>query len=142
MSPTDAVLLVIGAAGLAIAFWPSSAPPRDGRVLAKKLARIPWPVSHIWWEPREAYMLIRNSSLVAPPPASFEDMENPDWEAIQDSKEASADVIASMHLEDFKMECPDAVRDGKYGLQTLRWWIGRRTWERLPENQPPDPEGN
>ena len=89
----------------------------------------PYPVSYTWLESKEAYMLIRTSTLVSPLPASFEDIENPDWEDIQDHKESKADVIASMHLGDFNLECPDAVRDGKYGLQTLRWWIGKKIEE-------------
>ena len=85
-----------------------------------------YPTSTTWLGPRKAFMLIRTSTLVAPPPASFEDIEDPDWEDIQHRKEARAGEMASMYLGDFGLECPDAVRDGKYGLQTFRWWIGKK----------------
>ncbi len=90
----------------------------------------PHPVSDTWLKPKKAYMLIRTSALVAPLRASLEDMENPDWEDIQDHKEAKADAKASRHLGDFTMECPAAFRDGKYDLHALRWWVGKKIQKR------------
>ena len=90
----------------------------------------PYPVSYTWFKPKKAYRMIRTSALVAPLRASLEDRENPDWEDIQDHKEAEANAIASMYLGEFKMECPAAFRDGKYGLDALRWWIGKEIQKR------------
>ena len=90
---------------------------------------LPYPVSYTWLESKEAYMLIRTSTLVIPLPDWSKDIQKPEWEEIQDYEETQANEMAAMYLGDFKLECPDAVRDGEYGLQTLRWWIGKKIQE-------------
>ena len=89
----------------------------------------PYPVSYTCLERKEAYTLIRTSTLIIPPPDWHEDIQNPDWQEIQDYKETRANEMASMYLEEFNLECPEAVRDGKYGRETLRWWIGKKIRE-------------
>ena len=75
-------------------------------------------------------MLIRDSTLVIPPPDWSKNIQKPEWNEIRNYKKAQANEMASMHLGDFKLECPAAFRDGKYGLQALRWWIGKKIQKR------------
>ena len=90
----------------------------------------PYPVSDKWLESKKAYTLIRTSTLVIPLPDWSKDIQKPEWEEIQDYEETQAKEMASMYLEEFKLECPDAMSGGKlYGLQTLRWWIGKKIKE-------------
>lgn len=35
-----------------------------------------------------------------------------------------------MYLEDFTLECPEAVKDGRFGSPTLQWWIAKKAADR------------
>lgn len=35
-----------------------------------------------------------------------------------------------MYLEEFKVECPEAVRGNESGQPTLQWWIAKNASER------------
>ncbi len=90
----------------------------------------PYPISTTWISGKEAFEMVRRSTLVNPPPSWSDDLLKPEWRDIQQYKKARASEMASMHLGDFRIEYPDAVREGEdgreYGAQTLAWWIGKK----------------
>ncbi len=123
MTPLDWGLIVVGAGGLVLALWPER--DREARLGTDRDDVPPYRKSTTWMDKPEAHLVIRGSSLVGDLP----DMHIP-WTKSEGLKRMRAYHIVSRHLGDFEQQCPDAVRDGKYGRETLYWWVGKKIEER------------
>ena len=85
----------------------------------------PYPVSYTWMDKADAFLLIRGSTLVPNVPYDF----NKPWTKSEGRKRVRANSITFGDLAEFGGECPEAVCDGKYGRETLEWWIGKKLRE-------------
>ena len=128
MTLLDGFLVMAGLGLTVYAVWPEKQQDKDWPGPSSTPRH--YPVSPTSVDSKEAYQQIRASPLVAPVPDWSKDSEKPEWEEIQQRKEEKANLLAAMYLQDFKLECPDAVRDGRVGFQTLLWWIGKKIQER------------
>ena len=85
----------------------------------------PYPGSYTWLDKADAFLLIRGSTLVPNVPYDF----NKPWTKSEGRERVRANSITFGDLAEFGGACPEAVRDGKYGRETLEWWIGKKIQE-------------
>ena len=88
----------------------------------------PYPQSTKWLSPADVYQILVNSTLVT---RIVElDIKSDSYADRLHFERRRAGELADFHMLEFRRECPDAVRDGKYGHEALAWWIGQKIEER------------
>lgn len=101
-----------------------------------RLARNQAPKPRSWLDRAAANEIMINSSLVTePPPDDYSRYDAGEWADLQDYRNQQANERMLMHLEDFKLEHPEAVEGDRFGSPTLQWWIAKKVAERAG-NQP------